>query len=203
MPGRAGPCPHACPAVRSKAVRLNSRRSRRTGHSLRWIESSNCPDRAPIHVHNVYKRRRTSARRDRPTSPASRSVAKSHSLPRLAPRAKPKHNIVTCRSARLHARISAGAVWHAPCDPIRPSSRMSGVSPMSLSRNASPAPPRPRSSTPGQAASPKLLPTSAGSDDPSRRPSIQFKAHANRPHPRGSPRRGQPRRRISSPPPPP
>ncbi|KAL5418332.1 hypothetical protein PMIN04_007374 [Paraphaeosphaeria minitans] len=80
---------------------------------------------------------------------------------------------------------------------------MSGVPPTSLSRNASPAPPRPRSSTPGQTVSPQLLPASAGSEEPSRRPSIQFKAHADRSHPRGSPRPSQPRRRISSPPPPP
>ena len=131
---------------------------------------------------------------------------------RDSPRAKRCGNahssIVTCRSARLSRRNSnvLGLALHSSARGLVPFStvtRMSGISPTSHARNGSPAPSR--SLTPRRTVSPLLLPTAgAGTEDPSRRPSIQFKNHANQTRPRGSPRRGQTaRRRISSPPPPP
>ncbi|KAF1959690.1 hypothetical protein CC80DRAFT_489797 [Byssothecium circinans] len=75
----------------------------------------------------------------------------------------------------------------------------------SAPRNHSPAahspPSRPTSTpVPAVAPSPLLLSTS---EQELRRPSIQFASHKNSQLPRGSPKRDKPKRRISSPPPPP
>ncbi|PSN71870.1 hypothetical protein BS50DRAFT_597376 [Corynespora cassiicola Philippines] len=73
-------------------------------------------------------------------------------------------------------------------------------------KNASPAANNTASRQAVQTVSPMLPPTAsatADSQDPTRRPSIQFLAHANSALPRGSPKQGRERRRMSSPPPPP
>jgi hypothetical protein len=205
----------ACPWAVSTGSTLepfvwNSRRSRRTGRA-RWNSQhgSHCTCSYESSIFHIAPPSKHHNQLPRPTSTAPLSVA-NHTIPAyytprqaLRKRAQQHRHL----SKRTIARKDSwsGFAFVCPRGLVLFSihcTRMSGISPTSHARNGSPAPSR--SLTPRQTVSPLLLP-SAGADaeDVLRRPSIQFKAHANATRPRGSPRRGQPKRRISSPPPPP